>query len=94
MDNLSDDTDQLVLQLVRSLNLNQARKPVKLIGVLFADKPPRAIGLKKAIQSSWKRFGAVGVEVAEDNLVAISVDNPGVAQSILEESPWSIMGIL
>ncbi|KAL6202666.1 hypothetical protein ACLB2K_026372 [Fragaria x ananassa] len=97
MAEVSNITDNLIIQMRDRLSIGSSNQKVRLATVIFADKAPNKPSTVDMIKNAWTWFGGIKITARDlwnlvDHLFAITADDENVAKLILENSPWTIKG--
>ena len=70
---------------------------VRLIATIFADKVPHKPIVITSLKRVWSQFGNVNITARDekdhdDDIVIVTAEDEDIADSILRNSPWSVLG--
>lgn len=85
-------TDDLVIRLEESLEILNLESGPKLAGAIIAGKISNRGAIKTILQNVWAMFGETKSSYINDNLFTVMVQDEGMAEQIINEGPWSVMG--
>ncbi|KAL6196161.1 hypothetical protein ACLB2K_031776 [Fragaria x ananassa] len=97
MAEVSNITDNLIIQMRDRLSIGSSNQNVCLATVIFTDKAPHKPSTIDMIKNAWTGFGGIKITVRDlwnpaDHLFTITTDDENVAKLILDNSPWTIKG--
>ncbi|KAI5322351.1 hypothetical protein L3X38_031423 [Prunus dulcis] len=85
-------TDDLVIRLEESLGISHVESRPKLARAIIAGKLPNRGAIKTILQNVWAMFGETKISYIKDNLFTVIFQDEGMADQIINECPWSVMG--
>ncbi|KAK9951420.1 hypothetical protein M0R45_006862 [Rubus argutus] len=89
-------TNNLVIQMKNKLAIGGIKR-IKLIVTLFADKAPHKPTAMDTLKRTWAQYGTVNItdrdeRDPDDKILIATAQDEEVAKSILDNSPWSVIG--
>lgn len=84
--------NDLVIRLEESLGLSNLESGPKLAGAIIAGKIPNRGAIKTILQNAWAIYGEAKISHIKDNLFTVVVQDEGMADLIINDGPWSVMG--
>ncbi|PQP97764.1 uncharacterized protein Pyn_30461 [Prunus yedoensis var. nudiflora] len=84
--------EDLVIRLEESLGISNLESGPKLAGAIIADKIPNRGAIKTILQNAWAIYGEAKISHIKGNLFTVVVQDEGMADQIISDGPWSVMG--